>query len=107
MYLPADRLLWEHKRQTSLLEQRWRQQSLRPGRPEQSLQRTERERVKEMYKIFVNRSYYIVIASTDPKCTCAGGAEGVTTGALTAGAVEEVMKSPDKMSRASAVPMVG
>jgi len=31
----------------------------------------------------------------------------VTTGAWTAGAVEEVMKSPDKMSRASPVPMVG
>lgn len=45
-------------------------------------------------------------------CTCAAGAEGrpagaLLTGALLTGAAEEAVKSPDKMSRASPVPMVG
>ena len=39
--------------------------------------------------------------------TCAGGAEGVTTGAWTEGAAEEVIRSPDKKSRASPGAKVG
>lgn len=40
--------------------------------------------------------------------TCAGAAEGLTTGAWTlAAAADGVVKSPDKMSKASPVPKVG
>lgn len=48
-------------------------------------------------------------SSSGPASTCAGGgAEELTTGALTAAAaVEEDRKSPDRMSRASPVPMEG
>lgn len=74
----------------------------------QRLQETEAETRVRSYRCERDTVYHRATPRSDGVVTCAGGgAEALTTGALTAAVVVEVRKSPDRMSRASPVPMDG
>lgn len=65
---------------------------------------TPKKKKKKRWRLFIFRdtcTVYVQEQITDSQCTCVGGAEEQTTGA------DEELKSPDKMSRASAASILG